>query len=137
MAKKFEILLSAKLDRNSAADIQKQINDISKKNPLTIKANTAQVDSLKASLKSLGKEASEAKSQTQKLSDIVGKFSSWQIVGDIIHGVKNGMKDMVDQVFELDNSLVELDKVTDLTSAGLEKLSNDAFDAGARIGATG
>ena len=47
------------------------------------------------------------------------------------------MQDMVQQVFDLDESLVELDKVTDLSSEGLRQLEDDAFAVGEQIGATG
>ena len=137
MATKFEVVLTAKLDENSVKDIQKQINSIVKNQDLSIKADSKQVNSLSRSLQGLSNEAKNAKGHTQGLSDIISKFSSWQVVGDVIHGVKNAMSDMVQQVFDLDASLTELDKVTDLTSSGLQSLADDAFAVGEQIGATG
>lgn len=137
MATKFEVVLTAKLDESSVRDIQKQINSIVKNQDISIKADNKQVNSLTKSLQSLGEEAKNAKGHTQGLSDIVSKFSSWQVVGDVIHGVKDAMSDMVQQVFDLDESLTELDKVTDLTSSGLQSLADDAFSVGQQIGATG
>lgn len=137
MATKFEVVLTAKLDESSVRDIQKQINSIVKNQDISIKADNKQVNSLTKSLRSLGEEAKNAKGHTQGLSDIVSKFSSWQVVGDVIHGVKDAMSDMVQQVFDLDESLTELDKVTDLTSSGLQSLADDAFSVGQQIGATG
>lgn len=137
MATKFEVVLSASLDKNSVSDIQKQINEISKGTKFNIQADSSGVNSLTKSIQSLGNEASNAKEHTQGLGDIVSKFSSWQIVGDVIHGVKDAMTDMVQQVFDLDESLTELDKVTDLTGSGLQSLADDAFEVGQQIGATG
>lgn len=137
MATKFEVLLSAKLDDNSVSDIQKQLDSISKGTTLKINVDNSQVNNLKQSLTDLGNSAKEAKAHTQGLNDIISKFSSWQIVGDVIHGIKDGMQDMVQQVFDLDESLTELDKVTDLTSGGLQNLVDDAFEVGEQIGATG
>lgn len=137
MATKFEVLLSAKLDDNSVSDIQKQLDSISKGTTLKINVDNSQVNNLKQSLTDLGNSAKEAKAHTQGLNDIISKFSSWQIVGDVIHGIKDGMQDMVQQVFDLDESLTELDKVTDLTSGGLQNLADDAFEVGEQIGATG
>lgn len=137
MASKFEVVLTAKLDENSVKGIQKQINSIIKNQDLSIKADSKQVNSLTKSLQNLSNETRNAKTHTQGLSDIISKFSSWQIVGDVIHGVKNAMGDMVQQVFDLDASLTELDKVTDLTSSGLQSLADDAFAVGEQIGATG
>lgn len=134
---KFTVLVSAGLDKNAASDIQKQLNDISKGTSLKLNADTSQVDSLKKSLNDVGSAAKESSAHVQGLSDIVSKFSSWQIVGDVIHGVKDAMQDMVQQVFDLDESLTELDKVTDLSSQGLQDLADDAFEVGEKIGATG
>lgn len=136
MAAKFEVLLSASLDKNSAKNIQAQLDSISKGTSFKINADSSSVDSLKKSLNDLGDSAKNAKEHTQGLGDIVSKFSSWQIVGDVIHGIKNAMEDMVQQVFDLDESLTELDKVTDLTSGGLQNLADDAFEVGEQIGAT-
>lgn len=137
MATKFEVVLSAKLDEKSVSDIQKQLDNISKGLKLDIKADTSSVDKMTSSVKDLGNAAGNAKTHTQGLGDIISKFSSWQVVGDVIHGVKNAMEDMVQQVFDLDESLTELDKVTDLTSSGLADLADDAFAVGEQIGATG
>lgn len=134
---KFTVLVSAGLDKNAASDIQKQLNEISKGTSLNLNADSSQVDNLKKSLDSVGSSAKESASHVQGLSDIVSKFSSWQIVGDVIHGAKDAMEDMVQQVFDLDESLTELDKVTDLTSTGLQDLADDAFEVGEKIGATG
>lgn len=140
MASKFEILLQARLDKtNSDAQIRQDIKSLEKKLSLNLdlKADSKSATQIKNAISGVGDAAKKAQEHTQGLGDIVGKFSSWQIVGDVIHGVKDAMVDMVDQVFELDASLTELDKVTDLTEAGLNQLTDDAFAVGQQIGATG
>lgn len=140
MATKFQISLEGILDtKTSTANIQKSIKEMEKALSLDIpiKADSASANQIKNAISGIGDAAKNAKQHTQGLSDIVGKFSSWQVVGDIIHGAKDAMQDMVQQVFDLDESLVELDKVTDLTSEGLKQLEDDAFEVGERIGATG
>lgn len=137
MASKFEVLLSAKLSNSSVEDIKKQLKEISDGTPLTIKTDTKSIDDFAKKLKNVSNGANDAKDKAKGLGDIVSKFSQWQIVGDIIHGVKDGIQDMVQQVFDLDESLTELDKVTDLTSEGLQNLADDAFEVGEKIGATG
>ena len=133
---KFEVILKAKLDDSSVKDIQNQLESVSQKT-LNIKTDTKGINSLNNSLKSLFESMKTTKTHSQGLTDQIGKFASWQIVGDVIHGVKDAMGDMVQQVFDLDASLTELDKVTDLTSSGLQSLMNDAFAVGEQIGATG
>ena len=139
MATKFQISLEGILDtKTSTANIQKSIKEMESalSIDIPIKADSATANQIK-DISGIGSAAENAKQHTQGLSDIVSKFSSWQIVGDIIHGVKDGMQDMVQQVFDLDESLVELDKVTDLSSEGLRQLEEDAFAVGEQIGATG
>lgn len=140
MASKFEILLQARLDKSSSTEqIRADIKTLEKNLALNIpiNVNTKSTNELKNSLKEVENAAKGAKEHTQGLSDIASKFSRWQIIGDVIHGVKNGIQDMVEQVFELDASLTELDKVTDLTKEGLQGLADDAFEVGEKIGATG
>lgn len=137
MAGKFEVVLKASLDKGSISEIQSQIENLAKGKTIKINANNTQVNNLNNSLKDFNGSAKNAKNSAQGLSDIISKFSSWQIVGDVIHGVKNAMEDMVQQVFDLDESLTELDKVTDLSSEGLQSLADDAFEVGEQIGATG
>ena len=140
MATKFQISLEGILDtKTSTANIQKSIKEMESalSIDIPIKADSATANQIKDAISGIGSAAENAKQHTQGLSDIVSKFSSWQIVGDIIHGVKDGMQDMVQQVFDLDESLVELDKVTDLSSEGLRQLEDDAFAVGEQIGATG
>lgn len=140
MATKFQISLEGILDtKTSTANIQKSIKEMESALSLDIpiKADGAAANQIKDAISGIGSAAENAKQHTQGLSDIVSKFSSWQIVGDIIHGAKDAMQDMVQQVFDLDESLVELDKVTDLSSEGLRQLEEDAFAVGEQIGATG
>lgn len=135
MATKFEVVLSAKLSNSAAADLQKQINSIT--SGMKINLDSSSVKNVTNSISELTNKTKNATKHTQDLSDIISKFGSWQIVGDVIHGVKDAMGDMVQQVFDLDESLTELDKVTDLTSEGLQSLTDDAFMVGKQIGATG
>lgn len=140
MATKFQISLEGILDtKTSTANIQKSIKEMEKALSLNIPitADNASANQIKNAIEGIGSAAENASKRTQGLGDIVGKFSSWQIVGDVIHGIKDGMQDMVQQVFDLDESMVELNKVTDLTSEGLKQLEDDAFEVGEQIGATG
>lgn len=140
MATKFQISLEGILDtKTSTANIQKSIKAMESALSLNIpiNADNKSAEQIKNAINKIGNASDDAKKKTQGLGDIVSKFSSWQIVGDVIHGVKDAMQDMVQQVFDLDESLVELDKVTDLSSEGLRQLEDDAFEVGEQIGATG
>lgn len=140
MATKFQISLEGILDtKTSTTNIQKSIKEMEKALSLDIpiKADSASANQIKDAISGIGSAAENAKQHTQGLSDIVSKFSSWQIVGDIIHGVKDGMQDMVQQVFDLDASLVEFNKVTDVTPEQLKNITNQAYELGEQLARTG
>ena len=140
MATKFQISLEGILDtKTSTTNIQKSIKEMEKALSLDIpiKADSASANQIKDAISGIGSAAENAKQHTQGLSDIVSKFSSWQIVGDIIHGTKDAMQDMVQQVFDLDASLVEFNKVTDVTPEQLKEITNQAYELGEQFARTG
>lgn len=139
MATKFQISLEGILDtKTSTANIQKSIKEMESalSIDIPIKADSATANQIKDAISGIGSAAENAKQHTQGLSDIVSKFLSWQIVGDIIHGVKDGMQDMVQQVFDLDASLVEFNKVTDVTPEQLKEITNQAYALGEQLART-
>lgn len=140
MATKFQISLEGILDtKTSTANIQKSIKEMEKALSLDIpiKADSASANQIKNAISGIGDAAKNAKQHTQGLGDIIGKFSSWQIVGDIIHGAKDAIQDMVQQVFDLDASLVEFNKVTDVTPEQLKEITNQAYELGEQLARTG
>lgn len=140
MATKFQISLEGILDtKTSTANIQKSIKEMEKalSIDIPIKADSATANQIKDAISGIGSAAENAKQHTQGLSDIISKFSSWQIVGDIIHGTKDAMQDMVQQVFDLDASLVEFNKVTDVTPEQLKNVTNQAYELGEQLARTG
>ena len=137
MATKFEVILEAQLSKTSLSSIQSQLKELTKGTKFEIQADSSSVNNLKNSLADLGKESQNAKEHTQGLSEIMQKFTTWSIGAAVVNKTKDAIADMVQQVFDLDASLTELDKVTDLTSSGLQSLADDAFEVGEQIGATG
>lgn len=137
MATKFEVILEAQLSKTSLSSIQSQLKELTKGTKFEIQADSSSVTKLKNSLTDLGNEAQNAKQHTQGLGEIMQKFTTWSIGAAVVNKTKDAIADMVQQVFDLDASLTELDKVTDLTSSGLQSLEDDAFEVGEKIGATG
>lgn len=137
MATKFEVILKAQLSKTSLSSIQSQLKELTKGTKFEIQADSSSVTKLKNSLTDLGNEAQNAKQHTQGLGEIMQKFTTWSIGAAVVNKTKDAIADMVQQVFDLDASLTELDKVTDLTSSGLQSLADDAFEVGEKIGATG
>lgn len=140
MATKFQISLEGILDtKTSTANIQKSIKAMESALSLNIpiNADNKSAEQIKNAINKIGNASDDAKKKTQGLGDIIGKFSNWQIVGDVIHGVKDAMQDMVQQVFDLDASLVEFNKVTDVTPTQLKEITNQAYELGGQLARTG
>lgn len=73
----------------------------------------------------------------KKFQDGIAKFAGWYTVSRIVMNAVGAFKQMVTNVVELDTSLVEIQKVTDLTGASLKSFTKQAFDMGSQIGRTG
>lgn len=65
------------------------------------------------------------------------KFTQWVSVTSVVmEGIRIG-KDMIQDVRELDDSLLELTKVSDLSVEGLENVTNQAYEFGEKVARTG
>lgn len=136
--------------------LEKQYSDLIAKNPEL----AGRVEELKQRLESLrpgeiptitkeignlGKEMANASGQTAglrgALTDAFGGLgsylarfaSSYYLISKTIQGVKK----MVSAVKEVDTSLVELQKVTNLTGDSLAQFTDKAYQMGAQLGRTG
>lgn len=108
-------------------------------------ADGRQLKPLSAELTAIGKQCRAASSEAGNFGQIFR--SSFGSVGGIIAmyasttrifmKVVQGIKSMINNVRELDTSLVELQKVTNLSGKELETFTQNAFDMGNRLGRTG
>ena len=65
------------------------------------------------------------------------KFTQWiSVTSVVMRGIQIG-KDMIQDVRELDDSLLELTKVSDLSAIGLEKVTEQAYELGEKVARTG
>ncbi len=65
------------------------------------------------------------------------KFVQWVgVTGTVMRGIQIS-KDMIQDVRELDDSLLELTKVSDLSASGLEKVTGQAYELGEKVARTG
>lgn len=77
------------------------------------------------------------KSLKQTLIEGAKSFAQWTLSSASVMEVVQAIKTTVRNVKELDNSLLELDKVSDLTAEGLEKITDEAYKLGDTVGKTG
>ena len=71
------------------------------------------------------------------MGEITQKFTTWSIGAAIVNKTKEAIADMVQQVFDLDASLVEFNKVTDVTPEQLQQITNEAYKLGEQLARTG
>lgn len=73
----------------------------------------------------------------EKLKQAVTGFSLWQIVTNAFFLLKQAIRDAITSIIELDDALVELNKVANLTNIELETMKKQAFEVASGIGAVG
>ena len=92
-------------------------------------------------LKEINIEMREAgrlgKSLKQTLIEGAKSFAQWTVSSFSVMEVVQALKKMITNVKELDDSLLELDKVSDLSTKNLEKITNEAYKLGDTVGKTG
>ena len=95
----------------------------------------------KLSLKEVGNAVETNAKQADKWkyswSRAFQSFTTYMSVTTVFYQAVNTIKDMIQEVTELDSALVELQKVTDLEGASLQKFTQDAYDAAEAVAKTG
>ena len=137
MATKFEVILEAQLSKSSLSSIQNQLKELTKGTKFEIQTDNSSITKLTSSLTDLGNEAKNAKQHAQGLDEIIQKFTTWSIGAAVVNKTKDAIADMVQQVFDLDASLVEFNKVTDVTPEQLQQITNEAYKLGEQLARTG
>lgn len=114
-------------------EIQGKIDAGVKFSPGDIARYRAEIDGITESARAAGKIGAT-------LGDtIVGafkKFGGWMLVTHSLTSVTNGIRQMINNVRELDAAMTELKKVTDLSDAAYEQVFENASERAKRTGAT-
>lgn len=86
----------------------------------------------------VSKNTKEATKQNNLLGDslvnIAAKMAVWQIMGDLISRPLQAMRDAVEILKEVDDQLVEIRKVTDLSTQEIEDLTDRAYETASKYG---
>lgn len=144
MNKEFYIKLQAKLENNekTVAELNNQIKSLQGKvSKLQLKVDSQKVSKADKQLKSFNDTAKEGQKQADKWnyswSKAFQSFTTYMSVTTVFYQIINTMKDMVNEVTELDSALVELRKVTDLEGEALDNFVSKAYDASEAVAKTG
>lgn len=91
--------------------------------------------------KQIGNEARQAGKLGLSLFDGIKeqakKFTQWVSITSVVMKGVQAVRGAVGNVIELDDALLELSKVSDLSADGLEKVTNQAYELGEKVGKTG
>lgn len=102
-----------------------------------IKSTTVVENGAKA-LKAQEKAAKEAQFGYKTLGDSVGhialKMGVWQVMGNVISGTINSVKEAVGTIKEVDTELTNIQKVTDLTNDQIKELGDSAYSTASKYG---
>ena len=102
---------------------------------------TARVKTLNSQVQQSAKHIKNAAFATENWSynwaKAMQSFLTYNTVTQFFNTIMNSIHDMINQVKELDDALVELQKVTDLEGESLERFVDDAYEAGQTVAKTG
>ena len=133
----YSILVGIKLD---TSDVQKQLDKI-KLNDININVKVNGKDELKETneiLKETNKENKKASKATKEHADEVEKLGlTYQQANAIMSKSVEIIGMMVDSVFELDDAMTELKKVSDLSGQSLDNYVDKLTQMGLEVGRTG
>lgn len=91
----------------------------------------------KTSSKAVKVATQDARSWGDELIRSAKKFGEWMLIGTAIMQSIRAIKEGIKTVVDLDKSLTELSKVSDLTANQLKSITSEAYRAGTSIGRTG
>ena len=95
------------------------------------------IGSLKEVNSAVESNAKQADKWRYSWSKAFQSFTTYMSVTTVFYQIIHTIRDMIDEVTELDGALVELRKVTDLEGESLQKFTKEAYVAGADVAKTG
>lgn len=140
----YYIKLQAKIDdsQKTVTELNSQIKTLENKvSELKLKVDSQKVSKASKELKNLNNTAAEGKKHADKWnyswSKAFQSFTTYMSVTTVFYQVIHTVKDMINEVTELDGALVELKKVTDLEGESLQRFTKEAYAAGENVAKTG
>lgn len=145
--------INLKIDTSGLDDVAKkanqaaqQLNKVNKNNKLSKTGDSAKKaakgvnelnQSLEKTTKHMKNQAFATDNWAYDWSKAMQSFLTYNTVTQFFNTVMNGIRDMIEEVKDLDASLTELQKVTDLEGESLSKFVDEAYRAGETVAKTG
>jgi len=143
LADNIQIVLSTKLNTTNLYAQIAQIQTKLQSQPLILNANinSTKLNNVNTSLKNMSTNVKEVGKSSQLagegIGSIIGKFSLWFGVSTLVVSVIHSFKNMVTAVTDVNDALVENNKILDLTIFEMKDLTDQAFELGKQLGQTG
>ena len=106
-----------------------------------MKVDAQKVSNANKEIKQFNNTAKEGKKHADKWnyswSKAFQSFTTYMSVTTVFYQTIHAIKDMINEVVELDGALVELKKVTNLEGESLKRFTKEAYEAGANVAKTG
>lgn len=122
-------------------DMKNRLNDMYKTLINGANLSQAEVSELRTRFSQLKLEVRDAGKLGKSFGDSIkagmSSFATWLPATTIIMSSVNAFRGAIDNVRELDDSLLELSKVSDLSVDGLVKVTEEAYELGETVGKTG
>lgn len=145
--------INLKIDTSGLDDVSKkanqaaqQLNKVNKNDKLSKTGDSAKKaakgvnelnQSLEKTTKHMKNQAFATDNWAYNWSKAMQSFLTYNTVTQFFNTVMNGIRDMIEEVKDLDASLTELQKVTDLEGESLSKFVDEAYRAGETVAKTG
>lgn len=126
--------------RNIYNDLKRNVEELRKQGTTwsqirrKIDEAESKVREMVAKLTDAQKQAKKLKAEAELLNNSLGRFVQFYGFGELFRAAKTSIKSMVDEVSNLDSSLVGLKKVTDETDYTYSKFMDDAADKAKELG---
>ena len=115
-------------------DAQLNLDDIEKK----LKSKKYEIPLDTSSIKSGKKDIDDAVQSTKNLNDAGQDLElTFNVANEVFNKFTSVIKDMVGQVYELDDALTEFKKVSDLNGQALDEYADKLSKIGQTVGRTG
>lgn len=68
------------------------------------------------------------------IGNIIVKITTWQVVNGIVANIKRAFTDALDTMKAVDQELINIQKVSDLTNADIQRIGESAYDVASKYG---
>ena len=98
------------------------------------KAFNTMRDSMSAAWSKMQEGSKLAEIMRDSLGNIVVKMAAWQVMGNIVGTVIRSLREAVSTLKEVDQELINIQKVSDLTASQIKKIGDSAYETASKYG---